>query len=208
MSFYTGTQCELLYAMPASGGAVTAAAATIMSGTTAANPPFGLPAGFFNPSPTGDSGKSLLIKGGGWYTVGTTAVTNIIKVGLNTTQNTASIAVTLGATGAWTTVASQSNVAFEFELFVTCTAPGKAGTNGSYNSMGHLFVGQANNAANPTIQSSTLTQAITGMMIGAPQTAAAFDPTVTQYVEVSGQWSVTTGSPTQTLTNFYVFGLN
>jgi hypothetical protein len=208
VSFVTGTQAELLYAMPASGVAVTAAAATILSGTTAANPPYGLPAGFFSQASGGGPGKSLLIKGGGWYTVGTTAVTDIIKVGLNTTQNTAAIAVTLGATGAWTTVASQSNVEFEFELFVTCTAPGKAGTSGSFNSMGHLFVGQGNNAANPTIQSSTLTQAITGMMIGAPQTAAAFDPTLTQYVEVSNQWSVVTGAPTATLTNFYVFGLN
>jgi hypothetical protein len=207
VSFYTGTQCELLYAMPASGVAVTAAAATILSGTSAANPPFGLPAGFFNPSPTGDAGKSLLIKGGGWYTVGTTAVTNIIKIGLNTTQNTAAIAVTLAATGAWTTVISQSNVAFEFEVMVTCTAPGKAGTNGSYNCIGHLLIGQANNAANPTLQ-TVGAQWATPIMMGAPQTAAAFDPTVTQYVEVSNQWSVTTGAPTATLTNFYVFGLN
>ena len=207
MSFITGTQMECLYAMPASGTAVTAAAATIMSGTTAANPPYGLQAGFFNQSPGNGPGKSLLIKGGGWYTVGTTAVTNIIKIGLNTTQNTAAIAVTLAASGAWTTVISQSNVEFSFEVLVTCTAPGKAGTNGSYNCMGTLLIGQANNAANPTLQ-TVGAQWATPIMIGAPQTAAAFDPTVIQYVEVSGQWSVTTGSPTQTLTNFYVFGIN
>ena len=207
MSFITGTQVECLYAMPASGTAVTAAAATIMSGTTAANPPYGLPAGFFAQAPGNGPGKSLLIKGGGWYTVGTTAVTDIIKIGLNTTQNTASIAVTLGATGAWTTVASQSNVEFEFELLVTCTAPGKAGTNGSFNSCGRMLIGQASNAANPTLQ-TVGAQWATPIMIGAPQTAAAFDPTVTQYVEVSNQWSVTTGAPTATLTNFYVFGIN
>src|SRR5499427_3981881 len=120
MSFTTGTQMECLYAMPASGVAVTAAAATILSGTTAANPPYGLPPGFFGPPAATGPGKSLLIKGGGWYTVGSTAVTNIIKIGLNTTQNTAAIAVTLAATGAWTTVASQTNVAFDFEVLVTC----------------------------------------------------------------------------------------
>jgi hypothetical protein len=207
MSFYTGTQCELLYAMPASGVAVTAAAATIMSGTTAANPPYGLPAGFFGPGLVNSAAKSLLIKGGGWYTVGTTAVTNTFKIGLNTTQNTAAIAVTLGATGAWTTVISQSNVAFAFELMVTCTAPGKAGTNGSFNCVGTLLIGQANNAANPTLQ-TVGAQWATPIMIGAPQTAAAFDPTVTQYVEMSSTWSAVTGSPTVTLTNFYVFGLN
>lgn len=207
MSFIYGTQTELLYAMPASGAAVTAAAATIMSGTTAANPPYGLPAGFFAQTSGNGAGKSLLIKGGGWYTVGSTAVTNTFKIGLNTTQNTAAIAVTLGATGAWTTVASQSNVAFAFDLMVTCTAPGKAGTNGSFNCVGTLLIGQANNAATPTLQ-TVGAQWATPVMIGAPQTAAAFDPTVTQYVEMSSTWSVTTGAPTVTLTNFYVFGLN
>lgn len=207
MSFVTGTQAELLYAMPASGAAVTAAAAAILSGTTAANPPYGLPPNFFSQASGNGPGKSLLIKGGGWYTVGTTAVTDIIKIGLNTTQNTASIAVTLGATGAWTTVISQSNVAFAFELMCTLTVPGKAGTNCSMNSVGTLLIGQANNAANPTLQ-TVGAQWATPIMIGAPQTAVAFDPTVTQYVEVSNQWSVTTGAPTATLTNFYVLGLN
>jgi len=207
MSYDTPTVTELLYAMPASGVAVTAAAATIMSGTTAANPPYGLRQNFFNQSSGNGPGKSLMIKGGGFYSVGTTAVTSIIKVGLNTTQNTAAIAVTLGATGAWTTVISQSNVEFDFELLVTATAPGKAGTNGSFNTIGKLFIGQANNAANPTIQAAGA-QTATGIMIGAPQTAVAFDPTQTQYVEVSNTWSATTGAPSMTLTNFYIFGLN
>jgi hypothetical protein len=178
-----------------------------MSGTTAANPPYGLPAGFFGQASGSGPGKSLLIKGGGRYTVGSTAVTDIIKIGLNTTQNTAAIAVTLGATGAWTTVASQTDVAFVFELMCTLTVPGKAGTNCSVNCVGTLLIGQANNAANPTLQ-TVGAQWATPIMIGAPQTAAAFDPTLTQYVEVSNQWSVTTGAPTITLTNFYVFGLN
>lgn len=207
MSFYTGTQTELLYAMPASGAAVTAAAATIMSGTTAANPPYGLPPGFFSQSSGSGAGRSLWIRAGGWYTVGSTAVTNTFKVGLNTTQNTAAIAVTLGATGAWTTVASQSNVEFFLDIMVTCTSPGKAGTNGSFNCCGQLIIGQANNAANPTLQTIGA-QWGTPIMIGAPQTAAGFDPTVTQYVEMSSTWSATTGAPTVTLTNFYVFGLN
>src|SRR5690242_8450453 len=110
MSYDTFTNVELLYAMPASGVAVTAAAATILSGTTAANPPYALKANWFNQSSGNGPGKSLMIKGGGFYTVGSTPVTAITKIGLNTTQNTAAIAVTLGATGAWTTVASQSNV--------------------------------------------------------------------------------------------------
>ena len=70
-----------------------------------------------------------------------------------------------------------------------------------------LLIGQANNAANPTLQ-TVGAQWATPIMIGAPQTAVAFDPTVAQFVEMSSTWSATTGAPTVTLTNFYVFGLN
>ena len=206
MSFVTGTQCELLYAMPASGVAVTAAAITVLSGTTNANPAYQLPANFFSQVSGSGPGKSLLIKGGGFYTVCTTAVTDVITVGLNSTRGT--LGTTLAKSGAWTTVISQSNVEFEFEVFVTLTVPGQGGgNNASVNSMGHLLVGQAGDAANPTLQ-TVGAQWATPIMIGAPQTAAAFDPTVTQYVEVSNQWSATTGAPTTTLTNLYVFGLN
>src|SRR5262249_2121423 len=83
-------------------------------------------------------------------------------------------AVTLGATGAWTTVVSQSNVAFAFELMCTLTVPGKPGTNCSMNSVGTLLIGQANNAANPTLQ-TVGAQWATPLIIGAPQTAVALD---------------------------------
>ncbi len=206
MSFVTGTQCELLYAMPASGVAVTAAAITVLSGTTNANPAYQLPANFFSQVSGSGPGKSLLIKGGGFYTVGTTAVTDVITVGLNSTRGT--LGTTLAKSGAWTTVISQSNVEFEFEVFVTLTVPGQGGgNNASVNSMGHLLVGQAGDAANPTLQ-TVGPQWATPIMIGAAQTAKTFDPTVGQYVEVHNTWSATTGAPTATLTNFYVFGLN
>jgi hypothetical protein len=99
-------------------------------------------------------------------------------------------------------------VAFEFEILVTLTVPGQGGgTNASVNALGHVLIGQANNAANPTLQ-TVGAQWATPIMIGTPQTAVTFDPTSTQYVEVFNTWSATTGSPTATLTNFFVFGLN
>ena len=206
MSFLTGTQCELLYAMPASGTAVTAASITVLSGSTNANPAFQLPANFFSQVSGSGPGKSLLLKGGGWYTVGTTAVTDVLTFGLDTTRGT--LGTTLAKTGAWTTVISQSNVAFEFEILATLTVPGQGGgNNASVNALGHVLIGQANNAANPTLQ-TVGAQWATPIMIGTPQTAVTFDPTAGQYVEVFNTWSATTGAPTATLTNFYVFGLN
>src|SRR5262249_34555716 len=93
---------------------------------------------------------------------------------------------------------------FAFELMCTLTVPGKPGTNCSMNSVGTLLIGQANNAANPTLQ-TVGAQWATPIMIGAPQTAVAFDPTVAQFVEMSSTWSATTGAPRVTLRNFSVF---
>ena len=68
--FYTGTQCELLYAMPGSGTAATGTTATAQNlALNATGHPglrFQLPANFFNFSSGTSLGKSLLIKGGGW----------------------------------------------------------------------------------------------------------------------------------------------
>jgi hypothetical protein len=205
VSFLTGTQVECLYAMPVSGPAVTAAAITVMSGNSAANPAYLLPAGYFAQAPGNGPGKSLLIKGGGFYTVGSTAVTDVINVGMDTTQGT--LLNKLGGTGAWTTVASQSNVAFSFDILVTVTIIGSAANAGSINSVGTLLIGQANNAANPTLQ-TVGAQWATPIMIGTPQTAVTLTPTTAYYIEAFNTWSVTTGAPTITLTNFFIFGLN
>lgn len=195
--------------MPASGAAVTAAAATIMSGASAANPPYAIPGGFFSSQTGTMPGKAILIKGGGWFTVGSTAVTNAFQVGFNTTANTAAIAVPL-KTGTITTLASQTDCEFDFEVWATCTAQGVGATATSVNAIGKINFGNANNAATGTLgtTAATSTAQIYGYMIGTPQTALTFNNLVPQYVEVSGTWSVTTGAPTITLTNFYIFGLN
>jgi hypothetical protein len=209
MSFLTGTQVECLYSMPASGAATTAAAATVISGTTAANPPYGIPAGYFTMQEGTKPGKAIYIKGGGWFSVGSTAVTDIIQVGFNTTANTGAIAVPL-KTGTLTTLASQTNCEFMFEVWATMTAQGVGATATTVNAIGKFEIGNANNAATGTFgtTAATSTAQIYGYMIGTPQTALTFDNSVKQYVEVSNTWSVVTGAPTITLTNFYIFGLN
>lgn len=204
----TGTWTECLYAMPVSGPAVTAAAATIMSGNTAANPPYLLPAGFFQQQSGVSPGKSLLLKGGGWATIGGTAVTDIFTVGMNTTAGT--LLNTVAKTGTFTTLASMTSLGFYFEVLMTVTITGSAANAGSINCVGFIHFGAANNAAAPTwgtFGNATTTFFCT-MMIGTPQTAVTLNPTLAYYVELLNQWNVTTGAPTITLTNFYVFGLN
>ncbi len=201
---------ECLYSMPASGAATTAAAATIISGTTAANPPYQLPGGFFS-SQTGTApGKSLYIKGGGWFSVGSTAVTTIFQVGLNTTAGTGTPAIVLGKTGTMTTLASQTNCEFMFEMWLTCTVQGVGATAASFNQIGQFSIGNANDAATGTwgTTAATSTATVYDYMIGTPQTAKTFNTLTGYYIEASNTWSVTTGAPTITLTNFYIFGLN
>ena len=193
MSFLTGTQCELLYAMPANGPAVTAASITRLSaGSSATNPPYFLPAYFF--PDTYGVGKSLMIRGAGFFTIGTTAVTDIITVALDTTAGTAG--TTIAATGAFTTTASVTNGAFKFDIDITCT---DVGTSAVLNATGLLHWGTSNNAA---------TTANTGYMIGAPNAGVAFSNATGYFIEVFNTWSATTGAPTITMTNFTIWGLN
>jgi hypothetical protein len=208
MSFITGTQVECLYAMPASGAAVTAVAATTASGTTAANPAYALPLGFFNQQSGGGPGKSLLIKGGGWWSTPTAARTLIFQIGLNSTVNTGAIALPLGKTGNIVTViTSSASAIWNFEVLVTCTAPGQAGTAASLNAFGWVEYGLGNNAAAGTVGTYTSNNA-SRFLIGTAQTAIAPIPTTQYYVECSNQWDATTNAPTITLTNFLILGLN
>jgi hypothetical protein len=210
MSFITGSQVECLYSMPASGAATTAAAATIISGTTAANPPYQLPGGFFNPQTGTTPGKALYIKGGGWFSVGSTAVTTIFQLGLNTTAGTGTPAIVLGKTGTLTTLASQTNCEFHFEMWLTATVLGVGATAAGFNQIGTFEVGNANDAATATFgtTATTSTAQIYSYMLGTPQTAKTFNTLTAYYIEASNTWSVTTGAPTITLTNYYIFGIN
>jgi hypothetical protein len=200
VSGFTGGQTELLYSMPSSGPAVTAAASTVMSyPNTTTFPAYSLPAGpnGFFPN-TGGVGKSLLIKGGGWFTTSSTAMTQTISIGFDSTAGT--LSALKACTGAFTPTASITNGAFEFEVMCTMTALGHTGV---MNAVGHLIWGPGNNAATAVTPPQIF-------MLGAPNAGIALIDTITvpYYVEAFSSWSLTTGAPTVTLTNFMIFGLN
>ena len=206
MSFYTGTQCELLYAMPAAAPSVSATATTsILSANSTTLLPYQLPAAFFTQQSGGGVGKSLLIKGGGFFTLGATADTVTIALYMDTTAGTQ---LTLMAqSGAITPVVSITNGCWEFEILVTCAALG-SGANSKLNAVGHIFWGPGNNAAAPTFASNGQTSAAGVTMIGAPQTGVTITNTNAYYLDLYAWWSATTNSPTITLTNYMIFGLN
>jgi hypothetical protein len=193
VSFITGTQMELLYCLPANCTAVTAAAQTQLNGTPAAsNPPYQLPAYFF-PNSTA-TGKHLRVTAGGFFTVGTTAVTNVIELSFDSSINTHGI--TIAKTGAFTTTASVTNGAFYFDCMITCQ---QVGTTTNLNAVGTLDWGTGANAA---------TVANVGYMIGAPNTSAVINNATPYWIDLWNTWSVVTGSPTITLTQLNIYGCN
>jgi hypothetical protein len=113
----------------------------------------------------------------------------------------------LAATGATTPVVSITNGAWEFEILVTCVALG-SGANSKLNAVGHVFWGPGNNASAPTFASAGATSSAGVVMVGAPQSGVTITNTNAYYLESYASWSATTGSPTITMTNFMVFGLN
>jgi hypothetical protein len=193
VSFLTGTQVEVLYAMPANCTAVTAAAQTQLNGTPAAsNPPYQLPAYFF-PNTYG-VGRALHIVAGGMFTIGTSAVTDIFQLAFDSSINTFGTAV--AKTGAFTTTTSVTNGAFFLDLFITAQS---VGTTTNLNSTGTLNWGAANNAA---------TAANVSYMVGSPNASVAINNATPYWIDLWNTWSATTGSPTITLTQFIILGLN
>jgi len=192
--------------MPAAAPSVSATATTsILSANSTTLLPYQLPAAFFTQQSGGGTGKSLLIKGGGFFTLGSTADTVTIAMYMDTTAGTQ---LTLMAqSGAITPVVSITNGCWEFEILVTCSALG-SGANSKLNAVGHIFWGPGNNAAAPTFASAGATSAAGVTMIGAPQTGVTITNTNAYFLDLYAWWSATTGSPTITLTNYLIFGLN
>jgi hypothetical protein len=124
MSWTTGTQTEALGANNAVGSSFASFTAAQFIGPSASGSGY-LPANFFLPS-TG-VGKSLLVKAFG--VVGTTATPNItFGMTFNTAQGTYNGSGIVATTGAVAGPTSGSNMPWEFDLIITCSATGAAGT--------------------------------------------------------------------------------
>lgn len=198
MSFYADAPAELLYAMPASGGAVTG---TITTGSAAGGPdlastaaPMELPHQYFS-----KIGKSLMIEGGGFYTTGTTVPTLKFGLGVNTSVGIVTANI-LCSTGAFTTTASVTDGVFIFRALVTATVLGSAGT---LSAAGKFLFGS---------KTITTTAGIPTYLMSPSATSTPFTFNTSQttpvYIEPFAYWSTTSTGPTITMTNFFVWGLN
>jgi hypothetical protein len=75
VSFYTGTQTELLYTLPAAVTKNTFTAQAVVSAPTATAPVAVIPAGYFMNPPASGPGKAVYVKA--WGTIANTAAATL-----------------------------------------------------------------------------------------------------------------------------------
>jgi hypothetical protein len=193
MSFFTGTQAELLYAMAVPVTKNTFTTQALIGPAAASAPVPKIPAGFFqdNPNPLG---RSLYLQAFG--SIGTTATPTFApSLGLDTTPGTIANAIAIySATTQTSSVVAQWNM----QAWITCQAFGETGgmtlqVNGTWGQSTVATGGAANAGALGAQFAST----ITGLV-----------PTTAYFLELFAAWSASSASNTTTIQQMTLWGLN
>lgn len=193
MSFYTGTQAELLYTLNAAVTKNTYTTEAAYSGVAGTNSVCSLPAGYFateNPNPVG---RSLYLKAMGTI-ANTAAATFAVNLGLDTTAGTKANSVTVHA--AYTPTSSVT-APWELEAWYTCTAFATSTFSLQVNGRIRYESVAAGGAPTTTAQCAGFQASLTGI-----------DPRVQFYLELFGTWSASSSSNTTTLQQMFLWGLN
>lgn len=208
MSFYADAPAELLYAMPGIGGPVTGTLSTgasaggpLLGGGGSGNgslvPPCEIPHNFFS-----KQGKAIIIEGFGVYNLGANIPTLKFSLFLDSIVGT-NTGTPLLTTGAFTVdTTSRAAMAFNFKAWVTCT---QVGVNGALQAWGLLNWGMV-----PSITTTLTAPQNTYLMGPATTTPVTFNTVQSTpvYLEPVAFWSATTNSPSITMTQLLVWGLN
>jgi len=191
VSWTTGTQAECLAANIANGSALSnSSAATCIGPTTGAGY---LPANFF--LPTYGAAKSILVKAYG--VLSTTSTPNLtIGVTANTTQGTYNSSGIFATTGTLAQGSGVTNVPWDLEVLITCTATGASGT---FLADGMFRVYNTATTINSARCSSSNAN---------PNTALTLSTESAYYVELFATWGAASSSNTLTVYNVAVLGLN
>lgn len=193
MSFFTGTQAELLYVMPAAITKNTYTTIAAFSGVAGTNTVCSIPPGFLtneNPNPVG---RTLLLEAFGTI-ANTAAATFAVNLNINpavaTSTGNVAVAGALAPTAAITSP-------FHLRAYITCSA--FATSTATYQINGVWRVESIASGGVPTTSSQCA---------GFSGSIASLDPRVTQYVELFGTWSASSASNTTTLQQLILWGLN
>lgn len=206
MSFITATNTEVLYCMPTPGVALASSVTkTVITANTTTNPAYQQPAlnAIWPPDKLAGRALRYVARGG----IGTTA-TPTLTIGLffDPTQNSTTSQITLGSTGALTTVSSIGGGAsmtanWELELDLVITAVGV--TSGAYNctcyTSGIFTYGPGNDAAT-AVASGTY-------MIGSNTSKTTIVPGTAYWPEVWATWGTSNAANSIQCSQFIVMGL-
>lgn len=193
MSFFTGTQAELLYTQNASVTKNTYTTEAAFSGVLGTNSLCKVPAGYFgldNPYPVG---RCLYMTAFG--TIATTsAATFAVALGLDPTAGTKNQGIAVA--GALAPTASIT-APWKLEAWYTCTAWTDSSMTLQVN--GTWRVESVASGGVPTTSSQCS---------GFSGTHATIDPRVVNYIELFGTWSASAAGNTTTVQQMLLFGLN
>lgn len=193
MSFFTGTQAELLYVMPAAITKNTYTTIAAFSGVAGTNTICSIPPGFLtneNPNPVG---KTLLLDAFG--TIATTAAATF-AVNLNINPTAATSTGNVAVAGALAPTAAVT-CPFHLRAYITCSA--FATSTATYQINGTWRVESVASGGVPTAAAQCS---------GFSGSIASLDPRVTQYLELFGTWSASAAGNTTTLQQMILWGLN
>lgn len=195
MSFYTGTQTELLYTLPAAVTKNTYTTQAIMSALAASAPVATIPANYFINPPASGPGKALFLKALGTI-ANTASATFALGLGIDPTPGTIANAQALSTTIA--PPGGTTTCEFHIEAWITARVVGQTG--GMTLQIDGSFVMDATGTGG-TPSASSLRSGF-GVSVTGLQGQLAYS------LELLGTWSASSASNTTTLNQMFLFGLN
>ena len=193
MSFITGTQAELLYALPASVTKNTYTTQAVIGPLAASAPVPRIPGGYFGENPNPLS-RALYLKAFG-NIANTSTATFSPAIALDTTAGTALNPITIYSTTAPT---ASVTAQWDVEAWITCTAFGEtAGMTLQVNGKWTQASVATGGALNATGWGASFAGTLTGLT-----------PATTYFVELFGTWSASAAGNTTTVQQMFLFGLN
>jgi hypothetical protein len=193
MSFYTGTQAETLYALPAAVTKNTYTTEAVFSALAASAPLPTIPAGYFGSVPNG-VGRSLYLHAEG-IIANTAGATFAVNLGLDTAGGTKANPVAVMAA---TAPVASVTAPFHLDVWYTCQAVGTTG--GMTLQVNGRWVMEA-------VATGGVASALS-LGVGFQASLTGLLDTTQYFIELFGTWSASSASNTTTLHQMQLFGLN
>lgn len=194
MSFYTGTQSELLYTLPAAVTKNTYTTQAILSAPAATAPVAQIPGGYFMNPPAFGPGKALYFKALGTI-ANTAAATFSPAFGVDPTPGTIANATTIAAAVAPT---AATTTVWNLEMWITARAVGQTGG----------LTLQVDGRWAQEVTASAAAPAASALTTGFSVSITGLQGQLAYALELLGTWSASSASNTTTLNQAFLFGLN